>query len=103
MTEMPGTDEPVDMARLSATIYGRVQGVYFRHFVRSMARKRGLTGYVRNLAGGNAVEVQAEGGRPQLEDLLEQLSIGPPGARVRDVEASWAEYSGQFADFSVKH
>lgn len=103
MTGMPRADEPVDLAHLSATVHGRVQGVYFRHFVRNAARKLSLTGYVRNLAGGSAVEVQAEGARPQLEVLLEQLKAGPPGARVKEVEVSWADYSGRFADFSVKH
>jgi acylphosphatase len=33
-----------DMARLSATVYGRVQGVFFRYFVRNEARGLGLKG-----------------------------------------------------------
>jgi len=103
MTEMPPENERGELARLSATVHGRVQGVYFRHFVRNAARRLSLTGYVRNLPGGNAVEVQAEGARPQLEELLAQLRAGPPGARVTDVEVSWADYSGQYSDFSVKH
>jgi acylphosphatase len=70
-----------DAACISATVYGRVQGVFFRYFVQNAARKLGLTGYVRNLASGDAVEVQAEGMKPHLTELLEQLRIGPPGAR----------------------
>ncbi len=103
MTEMPSGYERAELAHLSATVHGRVQGVYFRHFVRNAARKLSLTGYVRNLAGGNAVEVEAEGARPQLEQLLEQLRVGPPGARVKYVEVAWSDYSGRYADFSVKH
>ncbi len=103
MIAKPNEYEAADPAHLSAVVYGRVQGVYFRQFVRSAARKLSLTGYVRNLASGDAVEVQAEGARPQLERLLEQLRVGPPGARVREVEVSWADYSGRYADFSVKH
>ena len=91
------------MARLSATVYGRVQGVYFRYFVRNVARELTLKGYVRNLAGGDAVEVQAEGEKPQLDRLLEQLKLGPPGAWVRRVEIDWSYYSGQFDNFSIRY
>ncbi|MFW6151182.1 MAG: acylphosphatase, partial [Chloroflexota bacterium] len=45
---------------MSATVHGRVQGVFFRDFVRTTATKLGLSGYVRNLPTGD-VEVRAEG------------------------------------------
>jgi len=92
-----------DMARLSATVYGRVQGVFFRYFVRNEARGLGLKGYVRNLASSDAVEVQAEGEKPQLDRLLEQLKVGPPGAWVKRVEIDWSDYSGQFTNFSIRY
>ncbi len=74
--------EKAEMARLAVVAYGHVQGVFFRYFVQSIARKLGVKGYVRNLARGDAVEVQAEGGRKQLEELLEHVKVGPSGARV---------------------
>ncbi len=92
-----------DMARLSVTVYGRVQGVYFRYSVLNEARGLGLKGYVRNLGRGDAVEVQAEGEKPQLNKLLEQLKTGPPGAQVKRVEIDWADYSGQFKDFRIRY
>ena len=103
MTGMAQNDKITDTAHLSATVYGRVQGVYFRYFVRNIARKLGLKGYVRNLASGDAVEVQAEGEKLQLNKLLEQLKVGPPGAWVKGVEIDWSDYSGQFTDFSVRY
>ncbi len=92
-----------DMARLSVIVYGRVQGVYFRYFVLNTARGLGLKGYVRNLGRGDAVEVQAEGEKPQLNKLMEQLKIGPPGAQVKRVEIDWADYLGQFKDFKIRY
>ena len=92
-----------DVAHLSARVYGRVQGVFFRYFVRNEARELGLKGYVRNLASGDAVEVQAEGKKPQLDRLLEQLKAGPPGAWVKRVEVDWSDYSGQFTDFRIRY
>jgi acylphosphatase len=92
-----------DMARLSITVYGRVQGVYFRYFVRNVARNLGLKGYVRNLASGDAVEIKAEGQKPQLDELMEQLKVGPPGARVKRVEIDWSGYTGQFDNFGIRY
>jgi acylphosphatase len=90
-------------AHLSATVYGRVQGVYFRYFVRNVARELGLKGCVRNLTSGDAVEVTAEGEKPQLDRLLEQLKTGPPGALVNRVEADWSDYTGRFDDFGIRY
>jgi len=92
-----------DVAHLSATVYGRVQGVYFRYFVRNVARNLGLKGYVRNLASGDAVEIIAEGQKPQLDRLLEQLKTGPPGAWVKRVEIDWSGYTGQFENFGIRY
>jgi acylphosphatase len=93
----------VGAAHLSVTVYGRVQGVYFRYFVRNVARELGLRGYVCNLTSGDAVEVTAEGEKPQLDRLLEQLKTGPPGAWVNRVEVDWSDYTGRFDDFRIRY
>jgi acylphosphatase len=103
MERVAQNNEMADLASLSATVYGRVQGVYFRYFVRNVARNLSLKGCVRNLASGDAVGVQAEGKKPQLDRLLEQLKAGPPGACVKRVEVDWSEYSGQFQDFRIRY
>jgi acylphosphatase len=71
-------------------VRGRVQGVGFRYFVRRRADSMGITGWVRNRADG-AVEVEAEGARPELERLVAALSRGPAGAQVTAVEQEWSE------------
>ena len=103
MTGITQNNKMAEVAHISATVYGRVQGVFFRYFVRNTARELGLKGYVRNLARGDAVEVQAEGEKRQLNILLGQLKAGPPGAQVERVEIKWVDYSGQFGDFSVRY
>jgi acylphosphatase len=92
-----------DTARFSATVYGRVQGVYFRYFILKTARSLDLKGYVRNLESGDAVEVQAEGEKQKLDRLIYQLKVGPPGARVSSVEIDWSDYSGQFTEFKIRY
>ena len=92
-----------DIAHVSARVYGRVQGVFFRYFVVDIARKLGLKGYVRNLPGGDAVEAQAEGETQNLQKLVESLRTGPPGAQVRQMEVNWSACSEQFRDFDVRY
>lgn len=91
-----------DLASLQATVYGRVQGVFFRDFVARCARELGLAGCVCNLPAG-AVEVRAEGERPQLEKLVGYLEAGPPAARVAKVVTIWSEYTGNYVGFSVRY
>ncbi|RMH09474.1 MAG: acylphosphatase [Armatimonadetes bacterium] len=90
------------MKRLTAQIYGIVQGVGFRAFVLSEARRLGLYGYVRNCADGS-VEVVAEGGEPSLRALLDALQSGPPGARVDHVETTFSVATGEFTGFSIRN
>ena len=91
------------LASLRAIVYGYVQGVFFRAFVSRKAIELGLTGYVRNLPGGGAVEVHAEGDKAQLQKLITHLGVGPPAARVEKVSTSWLEYSGGYSGFTIRH
>ena len=93
----------VDLASVQATVYGRVQGVFFRSFVSRQATQLGLTGYVCNLPDRRAVKVHAEGERKQLAELLSYLKIGPPGAEVNKVETNWSEYTGGYLRFSIRY
>ena len=92
-----------DLASVRATVNGRVQGVFFRAFVSERAAELGLTGYVRNLPDGRAVEVQAEGEREQLEKLIAYLKVGPPSANVQEVVTEWSEYTGNYSRFTIRY
>jgi acylphosphatase len=90
-------------AAIRAVVRGRVQGVGFRDYVYNRARVLRLTGYVRNLPDGRAIEVLAEGPRESLERLLSQLREGPRMSRVDGIDADWTEASGTFGDFGVRY
>jgi len=92
-----------DLASVQVIVYGYVQGVFFRAFASRQATELGLVGYVRNLPGGEAVEVNAEGERRQLEELISYLKVGPPAARVEKVVTSWSEYTGSYSRFNVRY
>lgn len=91
------------MSSLSVTVRGHVQGVYFRAFVQKQAQSLGLTGYTRNLPDSNMVEVQAEGTKEKLNELIQYLEVGPPGSRVDTMDINWTEYKSEFDDFSIRY
>ena len=92
-----------DLFSVQVLVYGRVQGVFFRDFTLRQANKLGIVGYVRNLHNGKALEVQAEGEKKKLEELIEYLKTGPPGARVDKTDITWSDYSWKYANFSIIH
>jgi acylphosphatase len=92
-------DEAVE--RLSATIVGRVQGVGFRWWVRSLADRMSLTGWVMNGADERSVELVAEGRAAALDQLERLLHQGPPGAAVDRVEATRSPASGTYDRFQI--
>jgi len=91
-----------ELAAYHAVIHGRVQGVFFRAFVEQHARELSVMGDVHNLPCGEAVEVNAEGEKPQLQTLLHYLEMGPSKARVDNVEVSWGSYTGHFTNFRIR-
>jgi acylphosphatase len=93
---------PNDYASLHTVVRGRVQGVGFREFVIGRAQSARLTGYVRNLPNGGAVEVVAEGLRVHLEAFLGDLEEGPRLSSVQSVEAHWGAPTGGYSDFGVR-
>lgn len=66
-------------------VKGRVQGVYFRANTKAKAQALGLTGWVRNLSGGE-VEGVACGEPEALAGLKEWLAEGPELAQVTHLE-----------------
>jgi len=88
---MPASPGAPDItARIHILVFGDVQGVFFRAGTVSEAKRLGLTGWVRNNPDGS-VELVAQGGRPQLEKLLEWCAHGPEGASVSKIEHGWTD------------
>lgn len=66
-------------------VFGDVQGVGFRQFVKYNAKKLNIKGWVKNLSNGQ-VEGMFVGDRENLEKMLEFAKKGPPIALVEDVK-----------------
>jgi len=87
--------------RAHVIIRGLVQGVFFRANMRNVAKREGVTGWVRNLPDGESVEAVIEGERDRVERVICWSLRGPPLAEVREVTVKFVEYRGEYSDFEV--
>ncbi|MHC3438170.1 acylphosphatase [Natrialbaceae archaeon A-gly3] len=83
-----------ERTRAHVFVSGTVQGVYYRANTRDTAHKRGVDGWVRNLADGR-VEAVFEGPREAVESMVEWCHEGSPAASVEDVEVEYSDPQGE--------
>jgi acylphosphatase len=87
------------MITLHLRIFGRVQGVGFRYYTKVEARRRGVSGWVRNRSDGS-VEAMVHGPQGAVDGLVEWARRGPPKAKVDDLQVS--ESAGTYEDFEMR-
>lgn len=84
-------------------IYGRVQGVFFRHHTKLVADGLGLTGWVRNCADGS-VEAVCSGSTDALEQMIDWFQLGPDSAVVNKVDIDeLVDQSGPHQNFTIRY
>ena len=81
-------------------VKGTVQGVFFRQFVKENASKLNLTGFVRNLTGGDC-EILVEGTQESIDRLSNFVKKGPKHSQIRQVQIEEKKWSGNFKDFKI--
>ena len=90
-----------DIYAVNLYVSGRVQGVGFRFYTVRVAKRFGITGWVRNLYDGR-VEIYAEGRKPNVQGFIEEIKVGPPSAHVSNVVEHWKKIAKHhFCDFSI--
>ncbi|HZV13290.1 MAG TPA: acylphosphatase [Candidatus Kapabacteria bacterium] len=89
------------IVRAHIVVSGLVQGVGYRYFAQRNAVTLGLAGYARNIMTGE-VEIEAQGERGMIEELIKQLKIGPRSAMVNHVAVEWVEVDPRLQDFYVE-
>jgi acylphosphatase len=78
-----------------------VQGVGFRWFAYDVARREGVTGWVRNLPDGR-VEALVEGDEEAVERVERAIRRGPPGSDVETVEVEIVPPTGRPTGFFIR-
>jgi acylphosphatase len=73
------------MRRVRVLVSGRVQGVFFRASCAERAAELGVSGWIRNVPGGD-VEAVLEGMDLAVEQMVRWCREGPPLARVDRID-----------------
>lgn len=94
------TVEAMSRSCVKVSYSGRVQGVGFRHTVRSLAAGYELAGTIRNLPDGT-VELVAEGTRDELEAFQEAIRDSGLGRFIENETARWHEARSQLRGFEI--
>lgn len=89
------------MKRVRIRVYGDVQGVFFRHFTKKVAKKLGLAGWCRN-EGDGSVLILVEGDEESIEEFEAWSHKGSPMAVVNKVDIAEEKYQGQEEGFEVR-
>lgn len=87
---------------MTARIYisGFIQGVGYRQFVKRVAQKIGLNGWVRNLQDGR-VEALFSGSEDEIEKAIEECWKGPFLSEVKSIDVEWVEEES-FDGFEIR-
>ena len=88
------------MIALHISIYGRVQAVGFRIWMKKSAEKKGVFGWVRNASDGS-VESFIQGEDETLNELLALCWEGPDLADVEDVLTQDANVDDSIHSFDI--
>lgn len=90
------------MKALHLTIYGRVQGVWFRAMTKEVAQSLGIIGWVRNTPDGS-VETHIQGEDEAVNQMLAWCRQGPPGARVDHIDISDTLVQKDYRSFFIRY
>lgn len=88
------------MPRYRIVVSGRVQGVGFRYFVQSLAKKFAVKGWVRNLDTGN-VQMELQASEDKLDLVIEKLKKGNGFSKVNNMEIEVLEESNKDNSFKI--
>lgn len=102
--EVEGIDS-MDMTnkiRKAARAQGRVQGVGFRFFVQTEAKKAKVTGWVKNENDGS-VTMEIQGTPEQLATLEERIKKGNGFARVNQLDSTEIAVVAGESQFSINY
>lgn len=81
-------------------VKGKVQGVFFRQALKVMAKKKNVSGWVKNLKDGR-VEALFEGEDLDVSFIVDWCHAGSANARVEDIKIKNEKFTGEFSKFEV--
>lgn len=72
------------MKAIQITVFGKVQGVFFRASTKAVADQMGMKGFIKNQKDGTVL-IHAEGDPILMDSFIDWCKNGPDDAKVEDV------------------
>lgn len=90
------------MKKIHVIVKGKVQGVFFRAYTKSIAIELKLHGHVKNLDNGS-VEIIAEGDEKNLLKFIEYCKKGPESSNVKNISVEYLNPVKEYSDFQIRY
>ena len=87
-----------EIATVKVVVTGVVQGVGYRHATVRQAHALGIKGWVQNIDDGS-VHAVLQGDLDKIDRMLAWMRVGPPRARVDEVEHQDSDAERRYAFF----
>lgn len=89
------------MKHSNIKIFGRVQGVFFRHSAKRKSEELDIVGFARNEDDGS-VYIEAEGEEEDLRRFIDWCKYeGSPAAQIKKVEFEMMDELKNFSNFEI--
>lgn len=88
------------MIEIKIEIFGRVQGVRFRQFVKDIADDLDVRGYVTNKADGSVLVI-AQGEKKKIEEFINGVQKGSILSKIEGVSYYWRKKTQDFSNFEI--
>lgn len=97
----PGPPESA-VCSWDVVVTGHVQGVGYRYFAQQAAQALGITGWVRNEAGGQVRALIQHADTSVLSRMVVALKHGPPRGWVQDCAVTLVASAERYAGFAIR-
>jgi len=97
-----GKKDDMEKTRIQMKIFGRVQGVGFRYFAKTMADQLHIMGYVRN-EYDESVFIDAQGRKEDIDRFIAYISKGPSYGEVHRIDKIYISEEANFNRFDIRH
>jgi len=81
-------------------VFGRVQGVSYRYWVKENAKELGVSGWVKN-KDDKTVEIVANGIKEKIDIFIERCNIGSPNSDVQRLDKVLIDKVGHGGSFPL--
>lgn len=90
------------MRVFTAKVYGKVQGVWFRKYIKQIALEYNLVGMVKNLDDGTVL-IYVSGESKNIRKFNNKIYIGSPGSKVEKIHFSKESLPSIYSSFEIEY